>query len=355
MHGVPQSPIDHAEGDVATHTQMVLKALEQLPEYRLLPPQAQEILWAAALMHDIEKRSTTVTDDDGTITAHGHAHRGAMTTRQVLYRDIPAPFCIREEIAGLVKYHGLPVRLMDKPDAVKTLLRASLEVNTEWLYLLAKADIMGRICSDSPDLLYRVELYKEMCLEQDCWGKPKQFPGSLARFRYFRKDDQDPGYVPFDDRKGDVILLSGIAGSGKDHYLAQNYPGLTVISLDSMRRRLKVDRNDTKANGRIIQEAQELAKKYLSAGKPFAWNATNITTQQRDQLIGLFAEYNPTIHIVYAEVPYARLLAQNEARDLPIPPIALERMIDRLEVPKDWEAHEVKYVVTGGDMPAAAQ
>ncbi len=63
MHGVPQSPIHHAEGDVATHTQLVLRALEQLPEYKALSQQEQEIVWASALLHDVEKRSTTYTDE----------------------------------------------------------------------------------------------------------------------------------------------------------------------------------------------------------------------------------------------------------------------------------------------------
>lgn len=34
-----------------------LEALHQQPEYQALPAQEQEILWAAALLHDVEKRS----------------------------------------------------------------------------------------------------------------------------------------------------------------------------------------------------------------------------------------------------------------------------------------------------------
>ena len=81
MDGVPQDPIYHAEGDVAVHTRMVLAALEALPEYQALAPQEQEILWAAALLHDVEKRSTTVIEDDGRITSAGHAKKGAQTAR----------------------------------------------------------------------------------------------------------------------------------------------------------------------------------------------------------------------------------------------------------------------------------
>ena len=343
MHGVPQSPVHHAEGDVAIHTQMVLKALESLQDYKLLDQQQGEIVWAAALLHDVEKRSTTIVNGEGSIVSPGHARKGAMTVRQILYRDIPTPFNIREEIVGLVKYHGLPVWIFDKPDPVKALLKASLEVNTQLLYLLAKADMLGRICSDKEEMLYRVEMFREFCIENNCWGIPRAFESDLSQFRYFYKDDQAPGFVPFDDTTTDVIMLSGIAGSGKDHYLSKYHKDLPIISLDDMRRKMKIDRKDTRGNGRIIQEAIELAKQYLRSNKAFVWNATNITVQMRMQLIALFATYNARICLVYLEVPYRVLIGQNKGREFAIPAIALERMIDKLEVPQLWEAHKVVY------------
>jgi predicted kinase len=142
-----------------------------------------------------------------------------------------------------------------------------------------------------------------------------------------------------------VIILSGIAGSGKDHYIKHNYPSHKVISLDTMRRELKIDYKDAKGNGRIIQEAKELAKGYLRNHIPFVWNATNITAQMREQLIDLFAVYDPLVVLIYLEVPYKKLLSQNRNRDFPIPGSAIERMIDKLDVPKRWEAHTVKYVI----------
>jgi predicted kinase len=346
MHGVPQSPVHHAEGDVAVHTQMVLKQLVQLDDYALLTEQEKEILWAAALLHDVEKRSTTFTDDNGDIVSPGHAKKGTQTTRQILYRDFSVPFFIREEIVALVRYHGLPLWVFEKPNPVQALLKASLEVNTKLLVLLAKADVLGRVCTDANELLYKIELFKELCIEQDCWGKPKAFASDLSKFQYFRKEDRQPDFENFDDTKTSVVLLSGIAGSGKDFYVLKNYANLPVISLDDMRRKAKVDYKDAKGNGRIIQEAKEKAKEYLRNQIAFVWNATNITLQMREQLIDLMEPYKPTIKIVYIEVPYKKLIAQNNNRDFSIPNIAIEKMIDKLEVPRAWEAMEVDYVVS---------
>ena len=54
MNLVMQHYLHHEEGSVAVHTRMVLEALQQQPEYRALPAQEQEILWAAALLHDVK-------------------------------------------------------------------------------------------------------------------------------------------------------------------------------------------------------------------------------------------------------------------------------------------------------------
>jgi predicted kinase len=344
MNGVPQSPVYHAEGDVAIHTQMVLGALENLPEFKALNEQEPEIVWTAALMHDIEKRSTTVTDENGNIVSPGHAKKGAVTTRQILYRDFAVPFEIREQVVGLVRYHGLPLCVFEKPNPVQALLKASLEVNIDLLTMLAKADVLGRICNDKEELLYKIDLFKELAIEYDCWDKPKHFASNISKFQYFRKEDRHPDFESFDDTKTDVIIMSGIAGSGKDFYILKNYSSLPIVSLDDMRRKLKINYGDTKGNGQVIQAAKEQAKEYLRKAVPFVWNATNITLQMRELLIDVVEPYKPRIKIVYVETSYAKLVNQNKDREFMIPQHAVEKMIDKLEVPKLWEAMEVLYV-----------
>lgn len=345
MHGVPQSPIHHAEGDVAIHTQMVLKALENLEEFQALDAQSQEVVWASALLHDVEKRSTTSTLDDGSIVSPGHAKKGAMTARQILYKDLATPFALRESVVGLVRHHGLPLWALEKPNPQKTLLKASFEVNTAWVAMLAKADVLGRICQDQAELLYKIELFKELCMENNCWGATKIFPSALSKFGYFRKEEQSADYLPFDDCKTEVVLLAGIAGSGKDHYLKKNFPHHKIVSLDDIRRGMGVVYGDKVGSGRVIQKAKELAKEYLRMQTPFVWNATNITLQMREQLIDLFTIYQAKVKIVYLEVPYLQLLQQNRNRDYAIPQNAIDYMVQKLEVPKEWEAHEVECVV----------
>lgn len=346
MSGVPQDPVHHAEGDVATHTQMVLEALTSLPQYAGLSHQDRGTLWAAALLHDVEKRSTTITLPDGSIASPGHARRGMYTARSVLYREMLAPFAIREQVAKLVRYHGLPIWLFEKPDPQRAAVLASLEVNTDWLALLAQADMTGRICQDQADMLYRVDCFREYCAEQRCLGQPYGFDTDTARFRYSTRPDSALLYVPYEEPQFTVVLMSGLPGAGKDTFVRRHYADWPVISLDAMRTGRGVSHGDKTGSGQVIQAAREKAREYLRRRQSFVWNATNITQQLRSQLISLCSEYGARICIEYVEVPYRTLLRQNASREAAIPQLALERLIDKLEVPVLSEAHEVNYHVS---------
>ncbi|GAB3545535.1 AAA family ATPase [Spirosoma fluminis] len=349
MTGVRQDPRHHGEGDVATHTQLVLAALEADVRYQTLQSGQRELLWTAALLHDVEKRSTTVVEADGSITARGHARKGERTVRELLYTNYriasPPPFAEREQICKLVRHHGLPLWIFEKPDPLKTLLRTSLEVNTEWLSLLARADVRGRICADQADLLYRIDLFEELCKENGCWGQPYPFVSEEARYYYFTHDTDYPSYEPFPETGSEVILLAGLPGAGKDTFVSQHLADWPVISLDNYRRKFKISPTDKQGTSRVLQMAREDAKSMLRSKTSFVWNATNLTYQLRQQLVGLFTTYKAQVRLVYIEVPYRQLVQQNETREYAVPADVLHRMFERLEIPALWEAHDVQYFV----------
>jgi len=345
MGDVPQDAIYHAEGNVAIHTKMVLEAMMAQPAYQELAEQEQEILWAAALLHDVEKYSTTVIEPDGRITSNGHARKGAMTARQVLYREVPAPYAMREQVVALVRYHGLPLWVFEKPNPAKALIMASMEVNTQWLALLARADVLGRICKDQDEMLYKIDCFEAFCREQNCWGVARNFATDEAKMYYMQHEDAYPDYVPFEQPVAEVILMSGLPGAGKNTYIQKHYPDLPVVSLDDIRVARGISPTDKSGNGMVIQEAKEQARVFLRKQKSFIWNATNITRQMRLQLVELFTTYKAAVKIIYVEAPYTGLLKQNRNREAAIPDVVLERLIDKLEVPAQWEAHEVVYSV----------
>ena len=344
MKGVLQDDIFHAEGDVATHTQMVLEELLALDSYQQLSKQNQAILVAAALLHDVEKRSTTVLEDNGRITAKGHAKRGAFTARSILYIDHDCPFVIKESISKLVQYHGLPLWFFDKKNPEKAVIQASLEVDTHLLSILAEADVRGRICPDKLEMLHRVEWFRNFCKEQQCFGKPRAFGSTFGRYLYFQKEQVALDYIPYEKKNFEVIILSGLPGTGKDTFIKKQFADVPVVSIDALRRQHKIAPTDKKKNGQMVQLAKEQARIHLRKEQTFIWNATNITKMMRQQLIDLFQAYGAKTKLIYLEVPAKQLFRQNKNRVYPVPTKILDKMIKKLEPPVIWEAPEVEYV-----------
>ena len=349
MAQVPQHKLYHAEGNVAAHTLMVLDELQYMEDdYMSFSEQEREIIWASALMHDIEKRSTSIDEGDGIISAAGHARRGEYTVRTILYRDLPTPFYIREQIAALVRHHGLPIWLLEKANPEKKVLEAATRLNTHHLAVLAEADACGRVCVDIKDtkaMMDKIYLFREYCKEYDCWGKAREFATPHARFHYFNTPDSYIDYIPFDNFKCEVTMLSGLPGMGKDHYIQTQCKDIPVVSLDTIRRKHKIAPTDKSGNGWVVQTAKEEARTYLRKGQNFVWNATNITRQMRSQLIDLFVSYGAKVKIVYIEKPYDVWRSQNKNREYPLPENVLDKLLAKLEIPLLTEAHEVEYQI----------
>lgn len=348
MQGVKQDPIWHAEGDVYIHTQMVVEALINLPEFFDLPDQDKHILLAGAILHDVEKRSTTtqeIVDGEIRIVSPKHAKKGEYTARSLLYKEINTPFHIREQITKLVRLHGLPLWAIEKEDPRKEVIYASQVVNTEYLAMLAKADVLGRICEDQEELLLKIDLFRELCRENNCLGKPKKFKSNYGRFLYFNKEASSPDYEPYNDLKFEVIVLSALPGSGKDTYINKKKLDLPVLSLDDLRRANNIKPTDKKKNGQVIQLAKERAKIYMRNKTSFVFNATNITKDMRSKWISLFVEYGGRVKIKYIEVPYDQLIKQNGSRVHKVPLKVIDKLISKLEIPTVNEAHDVEYII----------
>jgi predicted kinase len=355
MRNVPQDAIWHAEGDVLVHTKMVVSELLQLTEFQALSEQEKHILVTAALMHDIEKRSTTTTeiiDGKERIVSPKHAKKGEFTARKILYKGlinkdfatIETPFEIREAIAKLVRNHGSPLWAITQENPQKYVISRSLELNTEHVAILAKADVLGRICEDVEEMLLRIDLFKELCLDNDCWGKPKDFKSNYGRYLYLNKPEIAPDYEPYNDLKSTVYVMSALPGSGKDTYI-QNHFSLPILSLDDIRRANNIAPTDKKKNGWVIQTAKEQAKVYLRKQTDFVFNATNITQEMRQKWIALFTDYKAKVHLIYLEVPFKTLKSQNHNRTHKVPFSVIEKMIGKLEIPTLEEAHEIQYIV----------
>jgi putative nucleotidyltransferase with HDIG domain len=329
----------HAEGDVWTHTRLVCAELERIEGWPSFNRPTQLKLLFAALFHDSGKPATSAPDPEtGRIRSLKHALKGAELARAVL-RKLGCDLRTREEIVSLVRYHGRPPFLLEKPNPEHEVISLSWLVDTYLLYCLAVADTRGRQAKETTRPEENLHLWKMVAEERDCFGNPYPFANDQARFLFYRGELSSLHYKPQEEYRCTVTLMSGLPGAGKDTWLSQQDSTLPVVALDAIRDSLDIDATDNQ--GEVIQTARERCRIHLRAGQNFAFNATNITRQMRQRWIELFTKYAARIEIVYLEPSLATIIARNKRRDNPVPEKIILHLLEKLEPPTLAECHRL--------------
>jgi tRNA nucleotidyltransferase (CCA-adding enzyme) len=142
----PQEPEWHPEGDVWTHTLMVVdEARKRIGDLARGPAVA---LMVAAICHDIAKPETTIVAD-GRIKSPGHEEAGVEPTTRVLDRlnlHTLDGYDVRHAILGLVAQHLRPMAFFKAATPVSdgAFRRLAQKVDPELLARFAMADCHGR-------------------------------------------------------------------------------------------------------------------------------------------------------------------------------------------------------------------
>jgi predicted kinase len=343
LDGCRQDPVFHAEGDVNRHTRLVTEALVAEPTWGSRGDGERAMLFWAALLHDVAKPETTRTDDNARVKSPGHARRGQIMARQILWR-MGAPYLLREQICHLITHHQVPLHLWDRDDPERRIHAISYQTRCDLLVALARADVMGRVCPDHDRLLDNVALFQEIAREEGCLSTPKVFPSPHSRFLYFRKPGRSPTYEAFDDWQGAATLLSGLPTAGKDRWLTKHSGDRVVVSLDELRNELNVE--PTVSQGPIVTAARGRARAALRAGEPLIWNATNLSRNIRRRLIDLFTDYRAKVSMIYFETSAAEAHRRNAERERPVPKRAMARMLEHWEPPDLTECHDLEILFT---------
>ncbi len=343
----PQNPVYHGEGNVWTHTMMVVESLLGMLEYQQATRAQQEIVFLAALLHDVAKCSTTVIDPvTGAIGQPGHSRKGALDARIALW-DGDVPFAVREEICRLINVHQVPFFALEQsrrgvtPEF--TVRELSWQVDIRLLAMLAEADIRGRICPDPQRILDAIELFRELAREEGCYGQRRVFVDDHTRVKYFRGADAHPDYPLFQEPGSRVIVMSGLPASGKNTWVDKHHPRLPVVSFDDARTALGLKHG--KNEGQVGDYAEERARELLRRGEPFVWNATHLSKLMREKALNLLYKYHAQVELVYLEQPRKELLRRNGQRDTSLSNKKLQAMLWNWEIPLPMEAHTVRYEV----------
>ena len=169
--GVPQNPRFHAEGDVWTHTMMVLDEAAAL-RHRAENPYA---FMMAALTHDFGKARCTE-EINGVLHAYNHEHAG-LAPAEVFVKRITAENKVLKYVLNMTELHMKPntaARVNSAPKVTNRLFDQA--VDPEGLICMALADDRGRICAESrestePFLAERLKIYRELMAKPYVMGR----------------------------------------------------------------------------------------------------------------------------------------------------------------------------------------
>ncbi len=138
--GCRQSPRFHPEGDAWEHT---LKCMDAAALLRTGDHDDDLALMLGALCHDLGKPSTSIVNEHGDISSHGHPEAGVPLTASLLARMWNQPDLITL-VQKLVQWHMEPIFLVLNHARDATYRRLALEVGRlDLLYKVAYSDLEG--------------------------------------------------------------------------------------------------------------------------------------------------------------------------------------------------------------------
>jgi predicted kinase len=342
-----QDPVFHAEGDVWTHTRMVVEALKADPQFACLPEDRRCILALAALLHDIAKPETRAEQFDPAlgrmrVTHNHHSSRGAQRAWVYLW-ETGVPAAIRADIHALILWHQKSFHTFASPKAETAIRTFSLIGSWHELLLHTQADNRGRLCPTIAETAEALDLLRLQIEELGCLHQPWPFATDASRLYWLDDPAQhSPFFTTHPEAGSHVILMSGIPGMGKDTYIRRHLSGWPVVSLDQLRLEMGVSPEDNQ--GTIIQAAMEATRVHLRAKRRFVWNATNLTRLHRSKIVSLCRDYGATVEIHALDTPAILTRQQNRDREKRVPDSVIADMLNKWEPPTPLEAHKVVWV-----------
>lgn len=343
-----QSEKWHKEGDVLSHTRLVVSEMEKLMADES-DNERYHLMVCAALFHDIGKGIRTFFDKEkAAYVTKGHGQAGAAITRTIIEdEDVQ----LREKLCYMVRNHMALHHILEKDDSA--IDRKLIEMSLGWVSVgdmlaLCRCDDYGSINDvwddDGKENKYmkiRAKAESLGCLEQ-----PYQFSSSDQKHRFFAYGDMDEP-CRSDGHPFSVMVVIGLPGSGKNTYIDKYLSTLPSVSRDDIRKKMGLP--GEKPQGDKAQE-REVTKIFddevyalLANKQSFVVNNVNMRPEYRMELLSKVSAHNVKIYYVYINTPVDIC---KERRKCMMPLSVIDRMWSGFDFPTEAE-YDGLFIVDG--------
>lgn len=141
-----------------------------------------------------------------------------------------------------------------------------------------------------------------------------------------------------------IIVLAGVAGSGKSTWARRWLPTTAILSSDAMRGILTDDESHLECSRDAFAMLEELARLRLKYGRIAVIDATNLRRESRQPWLKIAREHRVPALLVYFDIPTELCIARQALRTRKVPADAIRRQQTRmddlpLEAPDEpWDA-----------------
>lgn len=346
MKETKQSAEWHKEGNVANHTERVVKEMKNILDGRQCDVDSEDylVLMSAALCHDLGKPSTTTFDQEKQdYSCKGHGFAGEKIVRKLFFED---DFWLREKVCWLVRNHMAPFYLKNENgeyDADKIKRLSIGPVTLDFLLTLNWADATGSINDHetSSDVVKRLNETCGFAINNcdNCIEKPYNY----KRCEKLNLYSGLPEVIEQSTPEFTVYIMIGLPGAGKDTWIQNNIPNVPMLCRDVIRTEIGIE--GEKPFGTEEQENEvtrilaERLIEYCRNKRTCVVNNTNIMKMRRKEIRNLIMPYNPKIVYVYVEAPTVNDCKERRAGQ--IAPKVIKRMLNSFEMPESWEYDEL--------------
>ncbi len=156
-----------------------------------------------------------------------------------------------------------------------------------------------------------------------------------SKFRQIRRARKNQ------DRRLELVITIGVAGSGKSTFISKNFPEHTRVSMDEARGKFALDPGDPQQSRLAYLYCLPVLDEVLSAGKSAVWDATALSSSSRKGVLEIARKHNARTTAVFFDLPFDEISRRNRGRRRVVPLRAITEQFRQLEPPHRWEFDKI--------------